>query len=340
MLISRRTALLSTLAMPALASRAWSQPASDKIRLGQPTTSLSFLKIFAARALDTFAAENIALEWASIPGGDPAVLAAVDSGDLDLAAVGSDTALAAIAKGQPFKIIYTLMSKLPYDLTVSKAFLDKSGVAIDAPLAKRLGILENAVIGVSALGGAQDRVARWFATQGGLDPKKLKLAVIGATPALGAALENGRIDAFVLSPPESTIAAEKGYGTVLVRPSKEIPGADLIPSLVLVGRSEPTPETRARIIRTLRAMNAASDAVTADTNTVADKIHEKFFNKVSPSVIRAAIGALADGLPGNGRLTDETIAALLKFSTQTGGAAPQAKDFWTNDYVEAALKKA
>jgi ABC-type nitrate/sulfonate/bicarbonate transport system substrate-binding protein len=329
MLINRRTALLSTLAIPALASRAWSQPAPDKVRLGQPTTSLSFLKIFAARALDTFAAENIALEWASIPGGDPAVLAAVDSGDLELAAVGSDTALAAIAKGQPFKIIYTLMSKLPYDLTVSKAFLAKSGVALDAPLNKRLGVLETAVVGVSALGGAQDRVARWLATQGGLSPKDVKLAVVGSPPALGAALENGRIDAFVLD-----------YGAVLVRPSKEIAGADIIPSLVLVAKSEPTPEVRARIVRTLRAMNAASDAVAADPNKVSDKITEKFFSKVSPSIIRASVNALADGLGGNGRLTDETIAALLKFSTQTGGAAPQAKDFWTNSYVEAALKKA
>ncbi|MDB5564123.1 MAG: transporter substrate-binding protein [Tardiphaga sp.] len=340
MLINRRTALLSTLAIPALASRAWSQPAPDKVRLGQPTTSLSFLKIFAARALDTFAAENIALEWASIPGGDPAVLAAVDSGDLELAAVGSDTALAAIAKGQPFKIIYTLMSKLPYDLTVSKAFLAKSGVALDAPLNKRLGVLETAVVGVSALGGAQDRVARWLATQGGLSPKDVKLAVVGSPPALGAALENGRIDAFVLSPPESAIAVDKDYGTVLVRPSKEIAGADIIPSLVLVAKSEPTPEVRARIVRTLRAMNAASDAVAADPNKVSDKITEKFFSKVSPSIIRASVNALVDGLGGNGRLTNETIAALLKFSTQTGGAAPQAKDFWTNSYVEAALKKA
>jgi ABC-type nitrate/sulfonate/bicarbonate transport system substrate-binding protein len=340
MLISRRAALLSTLAMPALASRAWGQPAPDKVRLGQPTTSLSFLKIFAARALDTFAPENIALEWASIPGGDPAVLAAVDSGDLELAAVGSDTALAAIAKGQPFKIIYTLMSKLPYDLTVSKAFLAKSGVAIDAPLNARLGVLETAVVGVSALGGAQDRVARWFAAQGGLNPKNVKLAVVGSPPALGAALENGRIDAFVLSPPESAIAVDKDYGVVLVHASKEIAGAGIIPSLVLVAKSDPTPEMRGRIVRTLRAMNVASATVLADANKVAHRINEKFFPKISPSIIRASVNALTDGIGGEGRLTDETIAALLKFSTQTGSAAPQAKDFWTNDYVEAALRKA
>lgn len=340
MLINRRTAVLSALALPIFDSRAFSQTVPVKIRLGQPTTSLSYAKIFAARALDTFTAENVAFEWVSIPGGDPAVLAAVDSGDLELAAVGSDTALAAIAKGQPFKIIYTLMSKLPYDLTVSKAFLAKSGVATDAPLKTRLGVMKDAVIGVSALGGAQDRVARWMAVQGGLDPKALKLAVVGSPPALGAALENGRIDAFVLSPPESTLAVEKDYGTVLVKPSKEIPGADVIPSLVLVAKTDPTSAVRAGLIGTMRAMNKAADATRADANAVADKIHVKFFPKVAPGIIRASVGAMADGLGGDGRLTEDAIAGVLSFSAQTGSSAPQGKDFYTNDYVDAALKKA
>jgi NitT/TauT family transport system substrate-binding protein len=340
MLISRRTAILSGLAAPALLSRAWAQATPDKIRLGQPTNSLSFLKTFASRALDTFAAENITLEYASVPGGDPAVLAAVDSGDLELAAVGSDTALAAIAKGQPFKIIYTLMNRLPYELTVSKAFLAKSGVAVDAPLDKRLGLLQTAVVGVTALGGAQDRVARWLAAQGGLDPKSVKLAAVGSPPALGAALENGRIDAFVLSPPESVIAADRDYGIVLVHPSKEIAGTDKIPSLVLAARAEPTADVRERIMRTLRAMNAASSQVLADPDKAADKIAEKFFSKIPISIIRTSVNTLADGLMGEGRFSDESIAALLKFSTQTGGAAPQVKDFWTNSYVEAAVKKA
>lgn len=339
MLINRRSAILSALATPALLSQAWAETTPEKIRMGQPTNSLSFLKTFASRALDTFAAEDIVLEYASIPGGDPAVLAAVDSGDLELAAVGSDTALAAIAKGLPFKIIYTLMNRLPYELTVSRAFLAKIGMAPGAPLDKRLGVLQTAVVGVTALGGAQERVARWLATQGGIDPNKIKLAAVGSPAALGAALENGQIDAFVLSPPESIIAVDGGFGVVLVHPSKEIAGTDKIPSLVLAARAEPSPEVRGRIVRTLRAMNVAADAVRADPNNVADKIGEKFFNKVPPQIIRMSVNSLADGLTGEGRFSDESIAALLKFATQTGSSAPQAKDFWTNDYVEAALKK-
>jgi len=105
-----------------------------------------------------------------------------------------------------------------------------------------------------------------------------------------------------------------------------------------VARSEPTPEVRARITRALRAMNKAADAVRASPDEVADKITEKFFNKVPKSIIRTSVNALSDGLSGGGLLTEQSVAALLKFSTQTGSAAPQTKDFWTNSYAEAAAK--
>ena len=76
--------------------------AAEPVRIGQATPALSFLPLWAARAYDAFPQAGLDLTWAAIPGGDPATLAALDAGDLDLAAVGSDTALAAIAKDLPF----------------------------------------------------------------------------------------------------------------------------------------------------------------------------------------------------------------------------------------------
>ena len=60
--------------------------AAGIVRIGQATASLSFLPLWSARAMSTFAAENLNLDWAAIPGGDPAALAALDSDDLDLTA--------------------------------------------------------------------------------------------------------------------------------------------------------------------------------------------------------------------------------------------------------------
>jgi len=68
--ISRRT-LAAFLLLP-VAVRA---QARSKVRVGQATPAISFLPIMAARALGSFAAQGLDLEWASIPGGDPTVLA-------------------------------------------------------------------------------------------------------------------------------------------------------------------------------------------------------------------------------------------------------------------------
>ena len=63
------------------------------VRIGQSTISLGFLPVWAARAYDTFAQQKLDLNWALINGGDPAALAALDSGDIDLAATGGDAVL-------------------------------------------------------------------------------------------------------------------------------------------------------------------------------------------------------------------------------------------------------
>ena len=113
-----RAALLMLLLLAAPAH------AQDRVvRIGQAVPTLSFLPLWAARALGTFEEEGVRLQFVSIRGGDPTALAALDSGDIDFAAVGSDTALEAIAKGQPFQFVYSLMSQVSLELTDSNKYL-------------------------------------------------------------------------------------------------------------------------------------------------------------------------------------------------------------------------
>src|SRR6185312_8898638 len=190
--------------------------AQQTVRIAQGFPSLSFLPIWAARAVETFPAAGLQATIVQ-PGGDPAALAALDAGDVDLAAVGTESALRAIGKGQPFEIVYNLMPKVTLEMVVAPSLLEKSGAKPGDPLQKRIAALKGATIGVAAIGGTQETAARWLAAKGGLDPKTdIKIAQVGSPVALQAALENKRIDAFVLSPPEGYLAAKSGAGTILV----------------------------------------------------------------------------------------------------------------------------
>jgi ABC-type nitrate/sulfonate/bicarbonate transport system substrate-binding protein len=96
----RRLLLLALFAIAAVLPSAHAQ-APLKTKIGQAVPTLGFLPLYAARATDAFAAAKIEAEFASIPGGDPTTLAALDAGDIDFAAVGAETALLAISKGAP-----------------------------------------------------------------------------------------------------------------------------------------------------------------------------------------------------------------------------------------------
>ena len=94
------------LVAPTLAS------AEETVRIAQGVSTLSFVPIWAARALNTFAPQGLTASAVVVPGGDAAALTALDAGDIDLAAVGTESVLRADAKGQPFQIVGGLVTTM------------------------------------------------------------------------------------------------------------------------------------------------------------------------------------------------------------------------------------
>ena len=320
--------------------------AQQAVRIAQGFASLSFLPVWGARALNTFAAEGLTATVVT-PGGDPAALAALDTGDVDLAAVGTETVLRAAAKGQPFEIVYNLMSKVTLEVVVAPSWLEKTGVKPGDPLEKRIAALKGATIGVAAIGGTQETAARWLVAKGGLDPKAdIKVAQVGGPPALQAALENKRIDAFILSPPEGYLATKSGAGTILISLGDEFPLLANQPYLVLVAKKPIDDGASDLIVRTVRAMQSASSALVKDPESAASAIQKQFFAKADPAAIAAAVKTLRSGVAGGGKLDVQSFRNQLVFSKEVGidfgkdfDAAASQNDLWTNSFVERAGQK-
>jgi ABC-type nitrate/sulfonate/bicarbonate transport system substrate-binding protein len=335
--------IAAVLASALLGPSAWAQ--EETVRIGQAVPTMSFLPVLAARALGTFGAQQLKLEFTQIRGGDPAALAALDSGDIDFAAVGSDTALAAIAKGQPFELVYSLMSQVTLELVVSNDLLRRTGVGVTDPLQKRIAAMKGATIGVSAVGGAQDRGVRWLIAQGGFDKQKdIKVALIGPPPAISAALDHGQIDGFVLSPPQGKLTEQSGTGKVFIRVWKEFPQLKNMPFLVLVAKM-PMDDNRKRMaIKVARALQAASRSVLENGNHAAAEIQRQFYPALTTDVVLSAIDDMSSGMRDNGKMTPAAMAELVQFTNESGGnlsrpldPKPGPQAFWTNDIVDSAL---
>lgn len=335
---SRREALLATLTLLA-AAPLHAQPAR-KLRIGQATPAVSFLPVMAARALGSFAAAGVDLDWAAISGGDPACLAALDSGDIDLAAVGSETLLNAVAKGQPFQMVASLMSKVSLELVVSNSVVERTGVSrADDALPKRLAALRGLTVGVSAIGGTQDRAARWLARQAGLDPRTgIQVAMAGPPPSIQGALEAGRIDAYVLSPPEGLISEDARTGQVLVRMGDEFPQLKGVPSLVLAVKTPVDEARKALVVAACRALQAACVQLLADPPAAAAKIQAALYPRIKPQVMQAAIIGLQTGIQARGRFDPAGIDALLAYAADAVTGLDPKAPFWTNEYWDEAAR--
>ncbi len=334
------TAPLLGLGRPARA-QALDTPPLQKVHIGQATPGVSFLPLQAARALDAFTPAGLDLYWAAIPGGDPACLAALDTGDVELAAVGSETLLAAIGKGKPFQIVASLMSKVSLELVVSDRLIERTGVApADDPLDKRLSVLKGAIVGVSAIGGTQDRAARWLARQAGLDPRAdLTVVMAGPPPSIQAALQAGRIDAFILPPPEGLLAEDDRTGQVLIRMGDQFSALACVPSLVLAVRTPVSPGTRPLVIATCKALQDASARLLADPATVSASIAARLYPRIKPQVMAAAIDGLKDGIATRGRLDPAGIAALFAYAGDAAAGLDAAEGrVWTNSFWDEAAR--
>jgi ABC-type nitrate/sulfonate/bicarbonate transport system substrate-binding protein len=239
------------------------------------------------------------------------------------------------------------MSKVTLEVVVAPSFLEKAGVKPGDPLQKRIAALKGATIGVAAVGGTQETTARWLAAKGGLDPKAdIKIAQVGSPVALQAALENKRIDAFVLSPPEGYLATKSGAGTILISLGDDFPLLANQPYLVLVAKKPIDDKASELIVKSARAMQAASTALTSDPEPTAQAIQKHFFAKADPLAIVAAIKTINSGVAGGGKLDVQAFQNQLVFSKEVGtvfgrdfDAAASQNDLWTNSFVERAAKK-
>ena len=318
--------------------------AQQTVRIGLGAPTLSFLPIWSARALDTFKPQGLTATVAALPGGDASALAALDAGDIDLAAVGPDSMLRAAAKGQPFQIVYSLMSKVTLQMVVSPTFLEHAGVKPADPLPKRLAAIKGATFGATALAGAQEAAARWLAGKGGLDAKNdIKVAQVGSPTAIQAALEAKRIDAFVLSPPEGFLAEKAGTGVILVSMGDDFPLLAKQPYLVLVAKKPISPATADLITKTAKAMQAASNAVLSKPDETAEAIQKQFFAKANPQAIAAAVKSMSNGVADAGKIDVDGMQNALTFNREVGNnfgkefdAAATKDDLWTNSFADAA----
>ncbi|MGH7928860.1 MAG: ABC transporter substrate-binding protein [Candidatus Binatia bacterium] len=289
----RRTIFLLTAML--ICSMTSSAHAVERVRVALSVRNVVFLPFYYAK--DTKIYDKYGLDVELIQMRSDLQIAGLVSGEIDYTPAAGPAANA-IASGLPLKTLAVLYRAPLFSLVGPSTLTNVKE-------------LEGKKVAVSRIGSESHRYGSQMLEFGGADPKKITFIQTGSTTVSLTAIQQGSVDAAVLSPPFTGIMAEKGY-KILAR-SRSLAEA---PWLGLVANRQKIEKQTEQVRNMLRSMRDVMMAMRRDKTAVIAYI-EKNFN-VSAANARESYdeisGVIVDGM----MLRDEPIQKYLDSSYARG----------------------
>jgi NitT/TauT family transport system substrate-binding protein len=269
--------------------------AVERVRVGLSVRNVVFLPFYYAK--DNKIYDKYGLDVELIQMRSDLQVAGLVSGEIDYTP-SAGPAAHAIASGLPLKALAVLY-RAPVFSLVGPASL------------ANVKELEGKKVAVSRVGSESHRYGAQMLEFGGADPKKVTFIQTGSTSVSLTAIQQGSVNAAVLSPPFTGIMAEKGY-KVLAR-SRSLAEA---PWLGLVANRQKIEKQTEQVRNMLRSMRDVMAAMRRDKAAIVAYIENSF--KVSAANARESYddisGVIVDGM----MLPDEPIQKYLDSSHARG----------------------
>ncbi len=303
-----------------------------KVRLAQSIPALSFSSLLVARDMGYFQKLGVELEYVELQSGATAQQAII-GGSVDMTDSASTEIAAAVAKGVPLIAIQnTVMQTL--ELCVRKDWVDKAGVTPSSSLQDRIKSLKGATLAITGPGSVSDRALRWLLQKyGGLDPNNdTTITQVGGAGAMPGALQQGRIQGFLLSPPNCA----QGQGVVLVKPS-DVPEFKNYVHEVLYTSKDWAAKNKDAATRTATALSMGNNYLLQHPDE-AIALLKKDFSAVDPAVVEDAVRqVILPQIRKDGKMTPDMWNATNQVLVESG-LIEQPLDtkeggFWTNEYI-------
>jgi ABC-type nitrate/sulfonate/bicarbonate transport system substrate-binding protein len=272
-----------------------SAQAQERVRMALSVRNVVFLPFYYAQDSKIFEKHGLHVELIQMR--SDLQLAGLVSGEVDYTpSIGP--AGAAVAGGLPLKALAVLY-RAPLFSLVGPATL---GGAKD---------LEGKKVAVSRIGSESHRYGSLMLESGGADPKKVTFIQTGSTTISLTAIQQGSVNAAVLSPPFTGIMAEKGF-KILARSR----GLAEAPWLGLVVHRQKMERQAEQVRRMLRSMRDVVATIRRDKAAVISYIEKSF--KVSQANAAASYDDIAGVMVDSLVLGEKQIQDYLDGSHQRG----------------------
>lgn len=292
-------------------------PRTIKIALG--ATTAASIPLWVGVDKGVFAKKNIDVEFITLSGTKaPPALA---SGSVQISDSGISDLAGAIVAGSPISIVGTTY---PYQFF---RVYGKQGLTAPAQLAGK-------TIAASSAGSASDTAIEAAMAPTGLERgKDYQVTFIGDNAARSAALEQGVVDAIVVSPPTAQLVEKKGFPDI----------ADLITEKAPYGYSsfgvlkDWAQQNRGLLVDFLSAYAESVQLSKSDKQAVFDA-ERKNLNLTDEDVLQEVYDVSVAVMPEYPSSDPATVAATLRFSQNPAVAAADPATMIDNSYVDEARK--
>jgi len=307
-----------------------------KISFAQAQDILSFAPAYIARAR-FFKEFGIDAHFEILSGGGP-VFAAVSGGSTQFGLTASADLVNRAAKGEDFVAVEGLNFQT-IEVVMNKEWAIRHGVNKASTLKARVEAMRGTIIGSTSPGAISDTMAQYLLRWGGMEPgKDAQIVPIGGLGPRMAALQSGRIQVLLSSPPAGQQAEKEGFGITII-PAKDLPGFNRQIHEVLIAR-------KSWLLRNREAARRAATAMAVANNFLLDnfeeslQMHVPFYPDLGRDVLEPGLRSVRAQTIRNGVMKAEdwvkTIELLRKINAVEGELSTREGVFWTNAYIDLA----
>lgn len=223
------------------------------------------------------------------------------------------------------------------NLTIRKDIAEKKGITPQTPINQRIQALKGLKFGVSAPGAAADLYTRWILKKHGMDPEKdVKLVSVGNTNSLLAALQQGQIDGFLLSPPSPETTEAEGFG-MIVMTSVEIEQLKNFSYHGIVTSREYAQKNPDVVKKVVRAFVKGSAFFKNQPPEKVAEVLKPFWPNVDTNIMIRSVKNIQQAFNPDGKMSEQKWQKLIDLLTETdqfkGKYDTKEGVNWTNQYL-------
>ena len=291
------------------------KPELTKLSIGLPVPAISFLPTWVADQKGFFKEEGITEVKILSFRGDADVVQALAAGSVDLNVASLNGLITTINAGQKFKAVWSGYN-MPY--------FEWYGL----PKFKSIAETKGGRYAVTKYGALTDFLTRYALRNAGFDPEKdVKILQLGGSPQSLAAMEAGQIEATILSPPSTQVAAEKGF--VKLMSQKEQIAPDW-PTHVVYAKEEFISKNPNAIKAFLRATGKAIEWIKAKPDEAAQLASKQLKFKLEHC--RKTIDDILNEWHPDGRMPQKSMKIFWEIAVQAGEVKePWPESKWLDD---------